>query len=155
MEVDNQSTKHWWMDTTYPIKEMKIKSSQTKFIIKTFTSTCVAKILPKLRLQDEQLWKILNSTNANNLHAHEVAKKFVNMNPILSKSSSFSYIQSIKKITHFSCSFKRWSWSSSCLNYMSLFKLLFELFLLISCFERLCVKFSLHLLLFSIVFLLL
>jgi hypothetical protein len=41
------------MDTTYPIKEMK--SGRTKFIIKTFISTCVAGILPKLGLQDEWL----------------------------------------------------------------------------------------------------
>jgi hypothetical protein len=44
MDVGNQLAKHYQMDTTYPIKEMKIKNTWTKFIIKTFTLTCVAKI---------------------------------------------------------------------------------------------------------------
>jgi len=98
MEVGNQSTKHWQiMD---PIKEIKIESSRTKFIIKTFPSACVFEILPKLGLQDQQLWEILSSTNVNNLHAHEVNKIQRVWTLILSISSSSSYTWSTKKITH-------------------------------------------------------
>ncbi len=134
------------MDTTCPIKEMKIKSSRTKFIIKTFTSTRVAKILPKLELQDQQLWDILSSTNTN-LHAHEVVGSLWVWTPIISISSS-SYIQSTKnKIAHFFF-FRKWSWSSSCLSCTSLLEFLFALLLLFFCSERLCES------LFSFVFLL-
>lgn len=155
MEVDNKCTKHWWMDTTYPNKEMKIKSSWTKFIIKTFISTCVAGMIPKLGLQDERLWKILSSTNINNSHAHEATKILWAWTPFCLDRHLLLIFNLQKKLHIFSCSFKRWSWSSSCLNYTSLFKFLFELFLFLSCFERLYMRLSRHLFLFSIVFLLL
>ncbi len=140
------------MDTTCPNKEMKIKCSQTKFIIKTFTSTCVVEILPKLGLQDQQLWDILSSINTN-LHAHEVVGSLWVWTPILSISSSSSYIQSTKK----NCTFfflRKWSWSLSCLSYTSLFEFLFALLFLLFCFKRLCVNLSFHLFFFSVMFLL-
>jgi hypothetical protein len=67
----------------------------------------VAGILPKLGLQDERLWKILSLTNVNNSHAHEAAKSLWALTPILSKSSSSSYIRSTKKITHFFSFFQK------------------------------------------------
>ncbi len=38
MEVGNQLVKHLRMDTTYPIKKMKFKNSQTKFLKKIHIS---------------------------------------------------------------------------------------------------------------------
>jgi hypothetical protein len=141
------------MDTTYPIKK-KIKSSWM-FIIKTFTSTCVAKILPKLRLQDQRLWEILNSTNVNNLHAHEVARIIWAWTLILSRSSSSSYTWSMKKITHV------FSFILKAIMVFIVFKLHkpfwvhVALIMFFSCSERMCVNFSLHLILFPVMFLLL
>jgi hypothetical protein len=106
------------MDTTCPIKEMKIRSSQIKFIIKTFTWACVAKILPKLRLQDQQLWDILSSTNTN-LHAHDVVGSLWVWTPILSISLSSSYIQSRKRKFHIFFSSQKVIILNSCFHYSS------------------------------------
>ncbi len=131
MDDGNQSSKHWWMNTTYPIKDMKIKSSQTKFLIKMFTLTCVAKILPKLEQQDQWLWAIMSSTNTTKLYAHEMARCLWAWTPLMFKSSSSSYTWSLKKFTHFLSFFLKASWSSLCLSCMNFFEFLFALLLLL------------------------
>jgi hypothetical protein len=72
MDGGNQSAKHSWMDTTYPIKDMKSKSSQKKVPHKNVHISMCG--LPKLGLCDQWLWAIMSSTNATKLHAHEVAQ---------------------------------------------------------------------------------
>jgi hypothetical protein len=128
---------------------MKIKSNWIKFIIKTFTSTCVAKILLKLGLLDQWLWEIMGLTNVNNLHIHEAVGSLCPVwSLVIFKLSSSSYIQFMKKNYTFFFSFRKQSWSLSCLNYMSLFEFLFALVAL-----KGYVSFFLHLLLFLIVLL--
>jgi len=143
MEVGNQSTKHWHMDTPCSIKEMKVKSIQTKFIIKNIHISICVWDFTKIRATRSIVMCDMSSTNANNLHAHEVARSLWVWTPIVPKSSSSSYIQSMKKITLFFSflSFRRQSWSSSCLSYMSLFEFVFVLLLLLSCSKRLCVNY--------------
>jgi hypothetical protein len=77
----------------------------------------------------------MSSTNVTKLHRHETTWCQRAWTHVLFRSSSSSYIWSMKKITNFlslSLSLKRWSWSSSCLNYMNLIEFLFALLLLFS-----------------------
>jgi len=153
MEIGNQSIQYWQMDTIYPIKEVKIKNSLTKFIIKTFTSTCVAEILPKLWLQDQRLWEIMGSTNVNNLHTHEVVGSLCPVwTPILSRLSSSSYIQSMKTNYTFSFFFVEnnhgpchvwatWVFLSFCLPYLLWKAMWFSLFICSSSWSC-CSKFE-------------
>ncbi len=129
MDGGNQSAKHSWMDTTYPIKDMKSKSSQKKVPHKNVHISMCG--LPKLGLRDQWLWAIMSSTNATKLHAHEVAQCLWAWTLFCLDHHLPPTLDLRKNLLTFSLSFKRWSWSSSCLSYMSLFEFLFALLMLL------------------------